>query len=121
MERAVLRLAPVAEVADNKAILVKDLAGRAEAAILFYLRGFRNAACAEKAVRLVLSKVILPVGRACAAVLHADLPVLIGIRNGNRAAFHDEWIVSSGIIGFPLRPGRSIPGDPVLPRRQKIT
>jgi len=31
-------LAPVAEVADNKVVLVKDLAGRAEAAILFHLR-----------------------------------------------------------------------------------
>ncbi len=37
-------LAPVAEVADNKVVLVKDLAGRAEAAILFHLRGIRYAA-----------------------------------------------------------------------------
>lgn len=112
---------PVAEVADHKAVLVKDLAGRAEAAIFSHLRSIRNPACAEEDVRLMLSKVVLPVGWACAAVLHADLPVLLGVRNGNRAAFHDEWIVLSGIIGFPLRPGRSIPGGPVLPRRQKIT
>ncbi len=48
----------------------------------------------------MLSKVVLPVARACTAVLHTGLSVLRGILNGNRAAFHDEWMELSGIIVF---------------------
>jgi hypothetical protein len=29
--------------------------------------------------------------------------VLKAILNGNRPAFHDEWMVQSGIIGFPVQ------------------
>ena len=82
-------LTPVAEVADNKVVLVKDSRpGRSSDPLSF--AGHSICRVSEEAIRLVLFKVVTRSAGACAAVLHADLPVLTGIFNGNRAAFHDE-------------------------------
>ena len=71
-------------------VLCKEFAGKAEAAVLFFLRRIRHPAGTKKAFRLVLPQVVLPVARADTAVLHADLPVLLGIFNSNRVVFHNE-------------------------------
>ena len=71
-----------------EAVFCKDLAGKAEAALFPDLRCIRSSACAEEVVRLVGSQAVFLIIRAYAAILHTDLPVLIGIFNGNRAHFH---------------------------------
>ena len=57
-------------------------------------------ACTEEDARLKFFKGVALVGGAYSAVLHADLPVPSGFLHNNHAAFHDEWIVSSGLIYF---------------------
>lgn len=109
-----LSLLPLAKVPELHVVRGKELAGKAEAAIFFFLRGTRHPAGAEETVGLELPKAVLPVARADTAVLHADLPVLLGIFNSNRCVFHEEVICAARDKRFP-NPGktRAAPKEPV--------
>jgi len=76
---------------------------RQKTALFFYLRCIRSSACAEEVVWLVGPQAVFLVVRAYTAVLHTDLPVLIGIFNGNRADCHNLRIVRPQIRGFSWR------------------
>jgi hypothetical protein len=93
-------LFPLAEMPERQAVLCKYFTGKAETALLPYLRSIRSPAGTEQAVRLVRVQAVFLIVRAYAAVLHADRPVLISILNGNRADFHVFCMVRPGIIGF---------------------
>jgi len=88
---------------EGHVVLCEEFAGKAEAAVLFFLLKTGHPAGTEQGIGLVLSHVVLPVARADTAVLHADLPVLIGIFNSNRSVFHGKVIGPFGIRGFPIR------------------
>ena len=83
------------EVPEGHMVLCEELAGQAEAAIFFFIRKTGHPAGTEERIGLVLSQVVLPVARADTTVLHADLPVLLGIFNSNRSVLHSEVICAA--------------------------
>ena len=78
---------------EGHVVLCKELAGQAETAVLFYVRGAGYPVGAEEDTGFVFPHAVLLVARADTAVLHADLPVPFGIFNSDCSGFHTEVIV----------------------------